>query len=213
MKEFEEEYVERNHPHHDQEYRPYRRGEDENRPPMPPHPDMIPPQEMNFRRGPMPPHPGMDHPRGPHPEQFHEREEFYEREKMENGDDLGFLLHACARRLNHRGGRKNSQVKVLHILAKEDIIPQQKLQEILDIKPGSLSELLLKLETKGYIERLKSETDKRRTYVRITEEGRYALDEMREENNEDRFSSLTEEEQESLRILLKKLLDSESKDD
>ncbi len=132
---------------------------------------------------------------------------FYEMDDSEASNDISHLLSACADRYARRGGRKNSQLRILQILGEEEIIPQRELQEILDVQPGSLSELLLKLENKGFIERIRSEEDKRKVYVRITEEGKEHAEDMHAQfDQEDSFAVLSEEEQETLRSLLKKLL-------
>ncbi len=132
---------------------------------------------------------------------------YFAKEQRENQNDIGYLLSACAERFNRSGGQKNSQKRILHILRKKNVIPQKVLQEILQIKPGSLSELLAKMEDRNYIERYRDETDKRKVMVRITEEGIAYSKEMHARYHGDRkFYALNDEEKETLRTLLKKLL-------
>ncbi len=216
---------EMNRPDFNYENRPVRQFEQGNRPER--MDDFH--SESDMRR--QPPHQQFNHQNGPgrmhddfrdeghRPEQFRERprppkppfEEELQQEKLQASDDLSFLLAVAAGKFNKRGGRRNSQNRVLDILSRYDIISQQQLQEILGIKPGSLSELLQKLENKGYIEKIKSEEDKRKVYIRITEAGRQNKEEMIVEN--DQFSNLTIEEQETLKTLLKKLLVNDQQDE
>ena len=56
----------------------------------------------------------------------------------------------------------DTQGRVLRIVTNHDGINQKKLQEIIGIQPGSLSEILLKMEKAGYILRKDDENDKRR---------------------------------------------------
>ena len=106
-----------------------------------------------------------------------------------------------------------SQELVLRILDREGSPDQQSLLRELRVRPGSLSELLGKLEQKGLIERERSESDRRRVIVRLTEAGRQALT-PGEISADDPFAVLTDEEQTALRALLGKVLglsDSEEK--
>lgn len=90
-------------------------------------------------------------------------------------------------------------------LANNPDVTQKEISEGLGITAASLSEVLMKLERKGYITRFKDETDRRFIRVRLTEEGEDALETSVTET-EDPFSSLSEEEQETLKQLLGKLL-------
>ena len=125
----------------------------------------------------------------------------------ENSDDLSVLMGKCGHHVAKHSGRGQGQDKILRILAEEESISQRKLQEILDIKPGSISEILTKLEDKGLILREKSETDKRAVIIRVTEKGKAVVAKKTDQRSrEDLFNCLAEDEKETLRILLKKLL-------
>ena len=125
----------------------------------------------------------------------------------ENSDDLSVLLGKCGHHVAKHSGRGQGQKNILRILAEEESISQRKLQEILDIKPGSISEILTKLETKGFLIRKKSETDKRAVMLRITEAGKAAATLKAEPiGSETIFDCLNEEEKNTLQQLLKKLL-------
>lgn len=126
-----------------------------------------------------------------------------------NEDDLLSLLIKSSHFLHHKKGGKRGQGKILKILAKHQEINQKELQEILGIESGSMSELVIKLENKGLITRTKDESDKRMTKLMITELGLELSKELEDrdiEENKLLYGSLSEQEQEELKVLLKKLL-------
>jgi DNA-binding MarR family transcriptional regulator len=84
---------------------------------------------------------------------------------------------------------------------------QRELQELLQIQPGSISEILTKLEMKGLLKRTKDEADKRRVILSLTEEGQAAAQQSDGAlDKENLFGVLTDEEQTTLKLLLDKLL-------
>lgn len=88
---------------------------------------------------------------------------------------------------------------------------QKELLDILDIKSGSLSELVSKLEAKGYIKKEKDPKDKRWTILTATEQGRAYLESLETEltkQDDILFSELSEEEKLRLYNMLEKLLTS-----
>lgn len=91
------------------------------------------------------------------------------------------------------GGMRAGQGRVLHILTLQSPIPQRELAYMLGVRPQSLSELLGKLETAGYVERRRDDTDRRTFMVDITEEGRDAASNV--PDVDDPFDVLSEEEQ------------------
>ncbi len=122
-------------------------------------------------------------------------------------DSLESLMMRCFRELRH-GGSAATQRKILVILSQTGETPQRALQEVLGVRPGSMSEVLGKLESKGLIERTRSGMDRRSAMLKITEEGRKLASEGPAEDAE-LFSALSDEEQETLRGLLKKALGEE----
>lgn len=101
---------------------------------------------------------------------------------------------------------KGSQKRVLIILHEEGgHITQRELTRRLEIKPGSASEVIAKLEGAGYIRRTPDETDRRTVEIELTEEGRKAAQEARQQRirrHEEMFSCLSEEEKNTLLSLL-----------
>lgn len=123
--------------------------------------------------------------------------------------DLMDLIDMAGRMAQRRpqGGPARSQSLILSILAGRDMLSQRELQQMLGIQPGSLSELLSKLESKGYLVREKAE-DRRGNLLRITEEGRKAIPTADELPGENPFAALTDEQQDQLAALLRTLLNS-----
>lgn len=127
---------------------------------------------------------------------------------FEQSDDLSGLIRSSGHYLRHQGGRGSGQGRILHILSKCEEINQKELQHILQVQPGSLSEILTKLENKGFVERIRDDEDKRKTIVKVTEAGKAHVDNCGcQKNNTDMFSALDEKQQEELKILLKILLE------
>ena len=121
--------------------------------------------------------------------------------------DLMALIDMAGRMAQRRpqGGPARSQSLILSILAGRDALSQRELQQMLGIKPGSLSELISKLQAKGYLCREKGE-DRRGNLLRITESGRAAIATADDLPEDDPFDALSVEEQNQLAALLRKLL-------
>ncbi|MGN1276586.1 MAG: MarR family winged helix-turn-helix transcriptional regulator [Floccifex sp.] len=100
---------------------------------------------------------------------------------------------------------KGSQSQVLIVLLETGPMTQRKLTEILGIQPGSVSEVLAKLESSHFIERTCSQLDRRTTDVRLTQEGikqAQKASDIRKKRHEIMFSCLNETEKEMLLGLL-----------
>ena len=85
---------------------------------------------------------------------------------------------------------------------------QQELGMHFDLKPGSLSEILSKLELNGLIERSRNPKDRRQLTIRLTETGREnaRIDQAaRIRFREQAFSALTHDEREDLAEMLEKI--------
>ena len=167
-------------------------------PGMPPHggPGMPP------HGGPgMPPFGGHGMPGGPR----RPNPDFLKR-RAEEGDVMELLDMAgrMARRLP-QGGPAHGQALILSILAGREALSQRELQQMLGIQPGSLSELLSKLESKGYLTREKAE-DRRGNLLRITDAGREALPKAGDVPEDDPLAPLTVEQQDQLAALLRTLV-------
>ncbi len=130
---------------------------------------------------------------------------------MRANNELLDLMELCGHFLYHRRGGKRGQTKILRILAEQGDMMQRKIQDILDIKSGSLSEMVRKMEADGLILREKQEEDKRNIYIKLTQKGRVKIEQdlarMKKEE-EILFNALSEEEQEQFYELCSKLIKS-----
>lgn len=117
------------------------------------------------------------------------------------------LMYCAGFLRNHTEG-KGSQRRVLFFLRERGPMTQREILEEMGVRAGSLSELLSKLEAKGYVKKERSETDKRNYNVSITDSGLLALEEMHVKHQaamSDLLSDLSLEERSQLAALLKKL--------
>lgn len=135
-------------------------------------------------------------------------------EKEVSSADLERLTHELFRRLYLKNrGSNQTQGKVLKILYKKGRLSQKEVQEILDVKPGSISEIITKLEKRELVMRVQDPEDRRRVLLELTEKGRQDVEEFSRnyQNSVMQFFEVLEddEKQEFGRILVK-LLDQES---
>ena len=104
---------------------------------------------------------------------------------------------------------RGSQQRVLIVLHElGGSVTQRVLTERLQIRSGSASEVIGKLESAGYVVRTVSEADRRNVEVALTEKGREAAEEVkrqREQRQEEMFLCLTDAEKDELLVLLEKL--------
>lgn len=121
------------------------------------------------------------------------------------------LLNECAHYLHYKKPIYRGKSRTLHCLEDEGAMTQRELMDRIDVKAGSMSELLQKMENDGLIKRKHDSSDRRRVIVSITGRGREQLavyDRMREERAQDTFEILSSEEKEELSMIMTKLLDS-----
>lgn len=126
---------------------------------------------------------------------------------------MGMLIHryyeAQAQRHGAMGDPLRGQGRVLALLKAKPETTQRELSFLLDMRQQSLSELLAKLEEKGYITREKSAEDGRVTVVRLTEAGAEAAPSPQQmETRADALDCLDEEEQAQLEALTNKVTES-----
>ncbi len=94
------------------------------------------------------------------------------------------------------------------LLDYEDGARQKELAETMRVNPSSMSELIDKLQTEGYIERTVDPEDRRATRISLTELGKaraYEISDEREERIRPLFANLTEDEKQELLRLIRKL--------
>lgn len=123
---------------------------------------------------------------------------------------LHVLLIRCGQKLGSSGIRQ-TQGRILKILYLHGPMTQKALQDKLEIQPGSMSEIAAKLERKGLLRRERDEEDKRKVFLSLTDAGRADVEEYRVKgrfSGGHRFAVLSEEEQQTLCVLLEKLMHS-----
>ncbi len=123
-------------------------------------------------------------------------------------DELAINLRRLGHSLRALSDGPGSQKHVLTVLMESDSLTQCELTEILHIKPGSVSEVLAKLEKAGLITRTENEKDHRTTDIRLTRSGRVRAEEavaQRTRRQAEMFSCLTDPQKKELLHLITKL--------
>lgn len=137
----------------------------------------------------------------------HEKQGGHRRD-VDDLDELSDLLGRCGHYLHHKNNRKRGQGRILKILSQSEEMTQKDLQNHLEIKSGSISEIISKLEAKGMVTRERDETDKRKIVLKITQIGKEKVERhLNEKKGKPLYEALSEEEQETLKGLLSKVLD------
>lgn len=127
---------------------------------------------------------------------------------MDTNDRIIINLRDAGKRIKALYEGKSSQNRILIILNEAGDITQRRLTERLGIKPGSASEVLLKLERAGLIVRTPNEADHRTTDISLTKEGQRRgreAAERRKERHKEMFSCLSDAERETFLSLLEKV--------
>jgi MarR family transcriptional regulator for hemolysin len=105
---------------------------------------------------------------------------------MPSSPNISFVLHDVARLLRKRfeqrsrtSGLTRAQWQVLAYLSLHEGIHQNKLAELIEIKPITLARLLDKMEARGFIERRPNPADRRAWLLYLTPEAHPLLEIMR----------------------------------
>ena len=141
-------------------------------------------------------------------EQAKKREEF---KNLPQEERLMIMLGKCGMILNHNHCGHHGRGRILKVLLEKGTMTQSELQNIIDIRSGSLSEILSKIEDKQLITREKDENDKRRVKIEITEKGKEIIllkEEEHKDKSKELFKVISEEEQKQLEVILSKLIKS-----
>jgi len=128
--------------------------------------------------------------------------------EMELNERLTKLLRICGKKLHHGVGGKCSQERILMIVEQKGKITQRGLMDIIGIQSGSMSEIIAKVEERGFICRVKNQNDKRNLDIMLTEKGKAEAKRVRlhrEEVQRKLYAPLSDEEKEQLIVLLNKL--------
>lgn len=118
-------------------------------------------------------------------------------------------LGYCGHYLHFHGGGRSGREPILCKLHRAGgSMSQLELGGQFELKAGSLSEILAKIEAAGLIERTRDPRDRRALTVRLTEAGMQEAQraiEARRSFREQAFSNLTDEEQDEFIALLEKI--------
>ena len=137
----------------------------------------------------------------------HHHEEHHPNYDEMNIDEKLFALLGRLGRIGHGGfNGKSSQNRILHILSKSERMTQRELTEQLGIQPGSVSEIIKKLETAGLISRQSNSEDRRTVDIALTDAGKAQAEaSCTQLASHPLFESLTDEEKQQLLSLLEKV--------
>lgn len=121
--------------------------------------------------------------------------------------DLGFFGHYLHL---HAGGRSGQQHILVKLHKSGARMTQRDLQEASGISSAALSEVLAKLECAGYLQRTRSEEDRRQLDIALTDAGVARAKELIEERKafeEQCLSCLSPDERQQLAGLLDRLVE------
>lgn len=114
-------------------------------------------------------------------------------------------MRFCGHLLYHRHPLNMSQNRILLMLKREGPLKQKDLLERMNIKPGSLSEIISKIEAGGYVVRRQCSNDKRSLELILTDAGIERAEIFAKEQRDmakELFADLSQEEKDELfRIL------------
>ena len=117
-------------------------------------------------------------------------------------------MRRCNHLLYHKFSLNFSQNRILSLLNREGPMTQKALMCKMQIQPGSLSEVLAKVEGAGLVERRRCEDDRRNFEIRLTEEGvqqAEAFERDRQDMAQLLFATLEASEKQQLMDLMTKL--------
>lgn len=133
---------------------------------------------------------------------------------MEASLKLETLLHQLFHKiyLKNRNSGQQTQGKVLKILYRKGQLSQKEVQNFLEVRPGTISEIITKLEKKGLVIRIQDSEDRRKVLLTLTEKGRLDVEAFNQ-NYQNHviayFNILTKEEKNEFIRILQKLQDQE----
>ncbi|TQR11665.1 MarR family winged helix-turn-helix transcriptional regulator [Psychrobacillus soli] len=118
------------------------------------------------------------------------------------------VIHECTNQFFQENGLNPTEFAVLELLYHKGKQPLQQIGNKILLASGSITYVVDKLEGRGYITRVSSDTDRRVTYAEITKEGTTFMDELfprHEQQLKQLMDVLSAEEKDQMIELLKKL--------
>lgn len=125
-------------------------------------------------------------------------------------NDVSRMVNNVIRKDHDKYNLQASYRHILFHLSHEDGCTQLHLVNKTKLKPPTVSVTLQKMEAEGYVRRVNDETDMRQTLVFLTDKGRDLHEEMHKkiiEIDNKILTNITEEEQEILCDILKRMID------
>ena len=112
----------------------------------------------------------------------HNRKNLYKEESLQQMraevQELIQTLHEVFKSIHQRSYHKTEnkniypgQPKILNLIRKQEGLTQKELSKLSFVTPATITGMLIKLETNGYVRRVPDEIDKRIMRVYLTEEG------------------------------------------
>lgn len=124
-----------------------------------------------------------------------ERRERYE--GLNVGEKITFQIQSLSHLLHRMPESRDGQRRVMEILMEKGCLSQRELMELCDIRSGSLSELISKMEMNGYIARRPNPRDRRTLDVSLTEAGLLAAQTL-QSRRQDLYEGISLEDQAAL---------------
>ena len=124
----------------------------------------------------------------------------------EQEERLTMLLRRCGKFMYYHSKPGMQQGMVLQLL-RDGPLTQRQIQERLGTQPGSVSELISKLESKHLLDRQRNEADRRQVLLTLTDKGREVSQRHTAYPTRGLYSALSAQEQDTLATLLEQLLD------
>ncbi|WP_144509455.1 MarR family winged helix-turn-helix transcriptional regulator [Bacillus sp. FJAT-22090] len=118
------------------------------------------------------------------------------------------VIHECTNQFFQENGLNPTEFAVLELLYHKGKQPLQQIGNKILLASGSITYVVDKLEGRGYINRVSSDTDRRVTYAEITKDGSAFMDELfprHEQQLIQLMNVLSEEEKVHVIELIKKL--------
>lgn len=139
-----------------------------------------------------------------------------------NKDDVMLLLFDVMRIVNKPdvnitdyASIARGQGQCLFFIEQYEGISQKQLANMMKIRSTSLSEIISKLESKNYVKRERSESDKRTFLLYLTPEGKKEISRRRDlkaERKRDIIDCLSADEMNTLSVILKKIKEANNKE-
>ncbi len=121
---------------------------------------------------------------------------------------LGRQMHRCSHRMEHSHGHYRELSRLLLLIAGKDGVIQRDLADEMDVRPSSMTEMLVKMEQLGLIIRKQDEKDQRVMHIYLTETGESAAEESQSDTEKlttNLFLGLSDDEIKQMLYLTEKL--------